>query len=41
LDFDSLDPVKLRGKLPSGFRLEKFEVQGICKACMAAETKQH
>lgn len=43
LDFDSLGPVKLRGKLPSGFRLEKFtiEVQGICKACAAAETKQH
>ena len=43
LDFDSLGPVKLRGKLPSGFRLEKFtiEVQGICKACTVAETKQH
>lgn len=37
LDVDALTPVKLRGKLPSGFRLEKFsiEVQGICKKCAA------
>jgi Fe2+ or Zn2+ uptake regulation protein len=29
--------VKLQGKLPSGFRIEKFnvEVQGICKSCAA------
>jgi len=38
LDLDLLEPVKLHGKLPSGFRLEKFnvEVQGICKACAAS-----
>jgi Fur family peroxide stress response transcriptional regulator len=37
LDIDLLQPVKLRGRLPSGFRLEKFnvEVQGTCKACSA------
>jgi len=41
LDLDSVGPVKLRGKLPSGFRLEKFsiELQGVCKACAANETK--
>ncbi len=41
LDEDSLAPVKLRGKLPSGFKLEKFsiEVQGVCKACASAEAK--
>jgi Fur family peroxide stress response transcriptional regulator len=37
LDIDFLQPVKLQGKLPSGFRMEKFnvEVQGVCKACAA------
>lgn len=37
LDFDLLRPVKLRGRLPAGFRVEKFnvEVQGICRACAA------
>jgi Fur family peroxide stress response transcriptional regulator len=37
LDIDLLQPVKLQGKLPSGFRLEKFnvEVQGVCKSCAA------
>src|SRR5271157_937097 len=31
----SLAPVKLRGAIPSGFRVEKFniELQGICRAC--------
>ena len=35
LDHDLLEPVKLQGRLPSGFRLEKFnvEVHGVCKAC--------
>jgi Fur family peroxide stress response transcriptional regulator len=35
LDLDLLAPVKLRGRLPAGFRLEKFsvEVQGVCKSC--------
>jgi Fur family transcriptional regulator, peroxide stress response regulator len=38
LELDLLEPVKLQGKLPSGFRLEKFnvEVQGVCKACAAS-----
>ncbi len=38
LDLDLLEPVKLQGKLPSGFRLEKFnvEVHGICKSCAAS-----
>jgi Fe2+ or Zn2+ uptake regulation protein len=38
LDIDLLQPVKLQGKLPSGFRLEKFnvEVQGVCKSCAAS-----
>ena len=37
LDIALLEPVKLQGRLPSGFRLEKFnvEVQGICKSCAA------
>ncbi len=35
LDIDLLAPVKLQGRLPVGFRLEKFsiEVQGVCRAC--------
>jgi len=38
LDIDLLQPVKLQGRLPSGFRLEKFnvEVHGVCKACAAS-----
>jgi len=38
LDFDLLGPVKLKGRLPAGFRLEKFsvEVQGVCKSCAAS-----
>ncbi len=41
IELDRIEPVKLRGKLPAGFRLEKFnvEVQGICKAC-ATKSKQ-
>jgi Fur family peroxide stress response transcriptional regulator len=40
---DRVDPVKLKGRLPAGFRIEKFsvEIQGICKACAQAEVKQH
>lgn len=32
---DRFDPVKLRGKLPAGFRVEKLsvEIQGTCKTC--------
>ena len=43
IDVERIDPVKLRGKLPPGFRVEKFsvEIQGICKACSQAETRQH
>jgi Fe2+ or Zn2+ uptake regulation protein len=43
LDQDLLAPVKLRGKLPSGFKLEKFsiEIQGVCKACVASESRTH
>ena len=42
LDIDLLEPVKLQGRLPSGFRLEKFnvEVQGVCKGCNAATKRQ-
>jgi len=38
-----LAPVKLRGKLPSGFKLEKFsiEIQGVCKTCVASESRTH
>jgi Fur family peroxide stress response transcriptional regulator len=40
LDLDLLGPVKLKGRLPAGFRLEKFnvEVQGVCKSCAASAT---
>ena len=41
MDLDLVAPVKLRGKLPSGFTVEKLsiEVQGICQACAAEEAK--
>ena len=41
LDIDLLEPVKLQGKLPSGFRLEKFnvEVQGVCKSCAGSAAR--
>ena len=37
---DLLDPVKLRRKLPPGFRIEKFsvEIHGVCKAVPQRET---
>jgi Fur family peroxide stress response transcriptional regulator len=43
LEINSLGPVKLRGKLPAGFRIEKFsiEVQGVCKSCTAMEAQHH
>lgn len=43
LDVDLLGPVKLQGRLPAGFRLEKFnvEVQGVCKACFRKENGKH
>jgi len=43
LDLDLLEPVKLQGSLPSGFRLEKFnvEVQGVCKACATKRSRKH
>jgi len=43
LDLDLLAPVELQGRLPVGFRFEKFnvEVQGVCKACAAQDSKQH
>ncbi len=39
LDVDLIAPAKLRGKLPSGFKMKRLsiEVQGICKACVSAE----
>jgi Fur family peroxide stress response transcriptional regulator len=39
LDLDVLDPIRLRRKLPPGFRIEKFnvEIRGICKTCSATE----
>jgi Fur family peroxide stress response transcriptional regulator len=42
LDLDRLEPVKLNGRLPAGFHIEKFnvEVQGVCKACSAAVSKK-
>ena len=41
LKVDFLSSVKLRGKLPLGFRLQKvtIEVQGLCRACAAAQAK--
>ncbi|HVP55434.1 MAG TPA: Fur family transcriptional regulator [Candidatus Eisenbacteria bacterium] len=35
IGLDRLEPVKLRGRLPAGFRIEKFsvEIEGVCKAC--------
>lgn len=43
LDHDLVEPVKLQGKLPEGFRLEKFnvELQGVCSACAMAEVQPH
>ena len=43
LDVGLLAPVKLRGELPSGFKLEKFsvEIQGVCRACVASESRIH
>lgn len=43
LNIERLDVPKLRGRLPAGFRVEKFsvEIRGICKACAEAETKGH
>jgi len=43
LDLDRIEPVKLRGRMPSGFRIEKFsvEVQGVCKACSEFSNKQY
>jgi len=43
LDDDVLGPVKLRRKLPSGFRLQKFniELQGICKRCASQTSKSN
>lgn len=43
VELDRIDPVKLHGRLPSGFRVEKFavEIQGICKACSEAETTRN
>ncbi len=43
LDLERIDPLKLRGRLPAGFRVEKFsvEIQGVCKACSQAEMQQH
>ncbi len=41
LDMELLSPVKLCGRLPSGFKVEKIsvEVQGICKACASLDAK--
>ena len=43
IDVERIDPVKLHGKLPAGFRVQKFnvEIQGICRACAEAQAKQH
>ena len=42
IDLDRLEPVKLKGRLPAGFRIEKFnvEVEGVFKAC-ATSVKRH
>jgi Fur family peroxide stress response transcriptional regulator len=42
IDSDLIDPVRLRGRLPVGFTVEKFkvEVQGLCKACARAIRSQ-
>ncbi len=38
LPVEMLAPVKLRGRLPAGFRVEKFslEVQGLCRTCASS-----
>jgi len=43
IELDRIAPVKLRGCLPSGFRVEKFavEIQGTCKSCSEAEITRH
>ena len=43
VDLERIDPVKLHGRLPAGFQVEKFsvEIQGICKACSQVEIQQH
>jgi Fur family peroxide stress response transcriptional regulator len=43
IELDRIDPVKLRGRLPSGFRIEKLsvEIQGICKTCSKKQMQQH
>ena len=42
LDFALLRPLKLRGTLPAGYRMEKFnvELQGVCKACSSDKRKR-
>jgi Fur family peroxide stress response transcriptional regulator len=39
VDAGLIAPVTLRGKLPAGFRVERFnvEVHGICKTCRAIQ----
>ena len=43
LDDDVLVPVKLRRKLPFGFRLQKFniELQGICRNCASQTSRSN
>lgn len=43
IDLERIDPVKLHGPLPAGFRVEKFsvEIQGICRACSQADIQKH
>lgn len=43
IEVDRIDPVKVHGRLPSGFKVEKYniEIQGTCKACSEAETHRH
>jgi Fur family peroxide stress response transcriptional regulator len=41
IELDMLEPVKLRGQLPAGFRMQKVavEILGLCETCAAAEVK--
>jgi len=43
LDEERLEPVKLRGRLPAGFRVEKLslEIRGVCKKCAQAQSHKH
>ena len=42
LAINMVEPVKLKRRLPPGFRMEKFniELQGVCRSCGSQQKKQ-